>query len=102
VSNEIGYKWVPDGTLDSFEYKLGFGVPLFKPTYPVNQINLYFEYASEWKHERSEYMLKYSQGIQYAKGRWTWEAALQLPLIQDASDADKFNYAVFLGTRFIL
>ncbi|MFC7356656.1 hypothetical protein ACFQO1_03075 [Jejudonia soesokkakensis] len=102
VSNEIGYQWVPDGTLDMFVYKLGFGLPLLKPTYPVNQLNLYFEYTSEWVHERDEYVLKYAQGIQYAKGKWTWEAALQLPLVQDASNVDKFNYAVFLGTRFIL
>lgn len=101
VSNEIGYKWVPDGTLDSFKYKLGFGLPLLKPTYPVNQVNLYFEYTSEWEVERGEYRLLYAQGIQYAKGKFTWEASLQLPLIQDEPEETKFNYSVFLGTRYI-
>lgn len=102
VSNEIGYKWVPDGTLDNLQYKLGFGLPLFKPTYPVNQLNLYFEYASEWLLGRDEYRLLYAQGIQYAVGKLTLDAAIQLPLIQDAPESDKFNYAVFLGTRYIL
>lgn len=101
VSNEIGYKWVPDGTLDAFVYKLGFGLPLLKPTYPVNQLNLYFEYNSEWEFERDEYRLLYAQGIQYAKGKFTWEAAVQLPLVQDAPEESKFNYSVFLGTRYI-
>ena len=34
ISNEIGYNWMPDGTLDEFRYKLGFGLPLLKPQYP--------------------------------------------------------------------
>lgn len=102
ISAEMGYNWVPDGTLDVFVTKLGFGLPLLKPTYPVNQLNLYFEYTSEYFTTREEYLLKYAQGIQYAKGKWTWEAGLQLPLIQDAPEATEFNYSVFLGTRFIL
>ena len=102
ISAETGYVWVPDGTLDKYVTKLGFGLPLLKPTYPVDQLNLYFEYASEWHVERNEYLLKYAQGIQYAKKKWTWEAGIQLPLIQDVPEAIKFNYAVFLGTRYIL
>lgn len=101
ISNEMGYRWVPDGTLDKFLYKLGFGLPVLKPTYPVNQLNLYFEYSSEWLHDRGEYQLLYAQGIQYARKQWTWEAAVQLPLIQDVPEAIAFNYAVFLGTRYV-
>ncbi|MGB0789497.1 MAG: hypothetical protein ACPG7E_01475 [Marinirhabdus sp.] len=102
ISSEIGYKWVPNGTLDVFQQKLGFGLPLLKPTYPVNQLNLYFEYASEWLVSRNEYVLKYAQGIQYARKKWTWEAGIQLPLVQDAPKAEAFNYALFIGARFIL
>lgn len=102
ISSEVGYRWVPDGTLDKFQAKLGFGLPLLKPTYPVNQLNLYFEYSSEWLHERDAYQLLYAQGIQYARKKWTWEMAIQLPLIQDAPVSEQFNYAVFLGTRYIL
>lgn len=102
ISGEAGYSWVPDGTLDMFVTKLGFGLPLLKPTYPVNQLNLYFEYTSEYLTTRDEYLLKYAQGIQYAKGKWTWEAGIQLPLIQNAPEMEKFNYSVFIGTRFII
>ena len=102
ISSEVGYRWVPDGTLDKFQAKLGFGLPLLKPTYPVNQLNLYFEYSSEWLHERDAYQLLYAQGIQYARKKWTWEMAIQLPLIQDAPVSEQLNYAVFLGTRYIL
>lgn len=102
VSNELGYNWMPDGTLDKMVYKLGFGLPLLKPTYPVNQVNLYFEYSSEWFHERSQYELLYAQGIQYARKQWTWEAGIQFPLIQDAPEASKEKYTIYIGTRFIL
>ena len=103
VSNEVGYEWSPEGEMDKFVYKLGFGLPLLKPTYPVNQLNLYFEYISESFTELNEYQLLYAQGIQYARKRWTWEAAVQLPLIQDFRDSTTrdLNYAVFLGTRYI-
>ncbi|PKA82490.1 hypothetical protein ATE92_0620 [Ulvibacter sp. MAR_2010_11] len=104
ISNEVGYQWVPDGVFDKFQYKLGFGVPLLKPTYPVNQLNLFFEYSSESYTTLNEYQLLYAQGIQYAKGKVTVDAAVQFPLIQDiANSAEKdFNYSVFLGMRYIL
>jgi hypothetical protein len=103
VSNEVGYEWMPDGMFDKFVYKLGFGLPLLKPTYPVDQLNLYFEYTSESYTQLNEYQLFYAQGVQYAKKKWTWEAAIQLPLIQDLRPGSQRgnNYSVFLGTRYI-
>ena len=103
VSSEFGYQWVPDGMFDKIRYKLGFGLPLLKPTYPVNQLNLYFEYSSESYTQLDEYQLLYAQGIQYAKGKLTMEAAIQFPLIQDLANSQQrdFNYSVFLGTRYI-
>ena len=38
ISNEVGYTWMPDGTLDEFRYKLGFGLPLLKPQYPKQTV----------------------------------------------------------------
>ena len=81
ISNELGFNWSPENDRDEFRYKLGFGLPLLKPTYPVKQINLYFEYQNNWFIEANEYALLYAQGIQYAKGRLTLETAIQLPLI---------------------
>ena len=102
ISNEFGYNIVANDNFDEFRYKLGFGLPLLKPTYPVNQLNLYFEYSNFYKPELNEYSLLYAQGIQYAKKQFTWEIAVQLPLIQNnVPTLRKLNYSLFLGTRYV-
>jgi len=100
-SSEIGYNLVPNGDLDELRLKLGFGLPLLKPTYPVNQINLFFEYQSSWFTEKDHYLLLYAQGIQYAKGRFTLESAIQFPLIDTGPDFEHRKYSLFLGTRYV-
>ncbi|WP_338350803.1 hypothetical protein [Nonlabens tegetincola] len=100
ISTEVGYNWMPDGTLDEMRAKLGFGLPLLKPQYPNKQLNLYFEYSSHWLHERNWYQLLYAQGIQYARKNITFDLAVQLPLVQEIDDNRALNYSVFLGTRY--
>jgi hypothetical protein len=100
ISTELGYNWMPDGTMDEFRAKLGFGLPLLKPQYPNRQVNLYFEYASSWLTERDWYQLLYAQGVQYAGKNITLDLALQLPLIQHVAQGRAFNYSIFLGTRY--
>ncbi|NNF18400.1 MAG: hypothetical protein HKN61_01390 [Flavobacteriaceae bacterium] len=100
ISTEIGYSMMPGGTMDAFETHLGFGLPLLKPQYPNKQINLYFEYASVWLHERDWYQLLYAQGIQYAAKTVTIDLALQLPLVQDMPEDRAFNYSILMGTRY--
>ena len=99
-SAEMGYNWMPDGSLDEFRTKLGFGLPLLKPQYPNRQVNIYFEYASSWFAERDSYQLLYAQGIQYAGKNITVDLALQLPLVQQAPQGQAFNYGAFFGTRY--
>lgn len=101
ISNELGYNFIPNGDQDELRYKLGFGLPLLKSTYPVKQINLYFEYQNSWFFEKKEYLLLYAQGIQYAIGRLTLEASFQLPLKQTIEDLKQRNYSLFLGTRYV-
>ncbi len=101
ISNELGYNLSPSNDMDEFRYKLGFGLPLLKSTYPVNQVNLYFEYQSSWFTTIDEYLMLYAQGIQYAKGRLTVEASVQFPLIQTVPEAGQRNFSLFLGTRYI-
>ena len=102
ISNEIGYNIVANGNFDEFRYKFGVGLPLLKPTYPVNQLNLYFEYSNLYKPQVEEYSLLFAQGIQYAKKQFTWEMAVQIPLIQNnIAEVRKINYSIFLGTRYI-
>ena len=101
ISNELGYNLQPFNDLDELRYKLGFGLPLLKSTYPVKQVNLYFEYQNSWFTSLGEYLLLYAQGIQYAKGRLTVEAAVQFPLVQTISNEEERNFSLFLGSRFI-
>ncbi|WP_438962317.1 hypothetical protein [Nonlabens sp.] len=100
ISGEIGYNSMPNGTLDEFRAKLGFGLPLLKPQYPNKQLNLYFEYNSVWLHERDWYQLLYSQGVQYALKNITFDLAVQLPLVQEIDANRALNYSIFLGTRY--
>ncbi len=100
ISTELGYNWQPDGTLDEFRSKLGFGLPLLKPQYPNKQINLYFEYTSSLLTERDWYQLLYAQGIQYAGKNLTFDLSVQLPLIQNMPTSRELNYSVFIGTRY--
>jgi len=101
ISNELGYNLIPGNKRDELIYKLGFGLPLLKSTYPVKQINLYFEYQNKWFVETNDFLLLYAQGIQYAKGKITVETAIQFPLDQTISEEEKRDYSLFLGTRFV-
>ena len=100
ISNEVGYNWMPDGTLDELRYKLGFGLPLLKPQYPNKQINLYFEYTSSWFFERDWYQLLYAQGVQYAGKNITFDLAVQIPLVNDVDAGRQLKYSLFLGARY--
>lgn len=100
ISAEVGYSIVPNSNLDEYRARLGFGLPLLKPRYPVNQLNLYFEYGLDHSAEGDYTKINMSQGIQYAKGRLTVEAALQLPLYQ-RNVYHAMNSNILLGTRYI-
>ena len=91
---------MPNGTLDEFRSKLGFGLPLLKPQYPNKQLNLYFEYTSVILNERDWYQLLYSQGIQYAGKNITYDLAVQVPLVQDVDANRELKYSIFIGTRY--
>ncbi len=101
VANELGYNWSPETQTDELVHKLGFGLPLLKPTYPVNQINLYFEYSGYWMTQQSDYQLLFAQGIQYARGKYIVEASLQLPLVQNMPELQKHKSSLFIGGRYV-
>ena len=100
ILGEVGYLIDPNGNLDEWRQQLGFGLPLLKPTYPVKQLNLYFEYRSSWFTELDAYALFYAQGIQYAVGRVTVETSLQLPLTNNVPEAQQRRYSLFMGARY--
>ncbi|AXT19067.1 hypothetical protein D7030_14445 [Flavobacteriaceae bacterium AU392] len=100
ITSELGYNWIPNGTLDHLRYKLGFGLPLLKPQFPNKQINLYFEYSNFWIFERNWYQLLYAQGIQYAGKDFTIDVSVQVPLVNDVDTGRELNYSLFLGGRY--
>ena len=100
ISTEVGYNWMPNGTLDELRAKVGFGLPLLKPQYPNKQLNLYFEYTNSWVTERDWYQLLYSQGVQLSLKNINIDVALQLPLVNDVDQGRKFKYSLFLGSRY--
>lgn len=101
LSFESGFEHEPTTDFDKVVVKAGLGLPLLKPTYPVNQLNLYFEPQVEIFTEFEASRLLYAQGIQYAKGVWTWEASYQFPITQSDAIPVQRDYSIFLGTRFI-
>ncbi len=101
ITTELGINHAPQNEDDEIRYKLGFGLPLKKPAYPVDQINLYFEYQSSWFFESENYFLGFAQGIQYAKNQVTVEAAIQLPLAQSMPLNRTRKWSLFLGTRYV-
>lgn len=102
ISSELGYNISPVPAMNDARLKLGFGLPLLKPSYPVNQLNLFFEYQANYWTATQEYLMLYAQGLQYAKGRMTVEAAFQWPLWQQVALERTRLYSVYLGFRYVL
>lgn len=101
ISQELGYQITPNSDRDFFTYRFGFGLPLFKQVYPVNQLNLYFEYHNNWYTAVDEYELHYAQGIQYAIDQVTFDFAVLIPLVQDIAFKEKRDYSILFGARYV-
>jgi hypothetical protein len=102
IASELGYNFSPVAAMNDARLKLGFGLPLLKPTYPVRQINLFFEYQANYWTATQEYLMLYAQGLQYATGQLTIEAAFQWPLWQKVPLERTRLYSVYLGFRYVI
>lgn len=100
IGAEFGYRYVGGDNPDFFKFDVGFGLPLLKPTYPVDQVNLYFEYHSELYSSGGSNVF-FSQGIQYAKNRLTLDLALQLPLKERNTEIIDRKFKLLIGTRYV-
>lgn len=100
ISNELGVGFDYFHQDQEIRYKLGFGLPLKKQVYPVDQVNLYFEYQTSYFFEFDELLMLYAQGIQYAKGQFTYDLSVQVPLKQRVARYRERDLSIFLGTRF--
>ncbi|MFN7115903.1 MAG: hypothetical protein ACK4TA_03840 [Saprospiraceae bacterium] len=119
LQGELGYTFIyaeknPENNGEimpnMLEAKLGFGLPLLKPTYPVNQLNLYFEYEGVYMtgflhngiHDYgAQYGIYFAQGIQYAIKQWTIDFSVQVPLSQEMPEHMARKVNVLSGFRFI-
>ncbi len=108
LAAELGYGYVPGNTrLSRLGYKLGVGLPLLEPIYPVKQLNLFVE--TEGMHlprfeGDAQYGLYAAPGIQFAKGRYTFDASVQFPLNQQlqGSPGLERRLQTLVGFRVIL
>ena len=101
INQELGYALMPESTKDEIRYKVAFGLPLLKPSFPLRQLSLYFEYQASWFVERRDYLLMYAQGLQYSHGRMTFEMAYQWPLSQELAEPEIRAHSIFLSTRLV-
>lgn len=105
---EFGYAAMPSAShLNHWLYKLGFGLPLLKPVYPVNQVNLYFELEGmnlPRHHGISRFGYYYAQGLQYARGRFTFDLSVQFPISQQFHGTQTFERRCWtlVGARMII
>lgn len=106
VQSELGYSLMYGGAhLNHLGYKLGVGLPLRKPSYPVNQVTVYLEsegvnFASH--HGQAQYGYFTAPGIQYAKKRFTFDLSLQLPIAQSLQASLVRRWVGLAGVRMIL
>jgi len=108
ILGETGYRYQSGDFSDQLVSKFGIGLPLLKPTYPVKQINLYFQYESVYNIQDNRYKLFYGQGIQLAYDQFTIDFEVQIPLIQTEGnhahhthDHEKRLYSLVFGGRYI-
>nr|MBS0038186.1 hypothetical protein [Saprospiraceae bacterium] len=106
IQAELGYAIIPSNShLNYLSYKLGVGIPLLKPSYPVNQINVYIE--SEAIHLKSQngnarYAYYLAPGLQYARGKFTLETSLQFTIREELPITYLRNWSLLLGGRMVI
>lgn len=106
VQSEIGYALMYGGShLNNLAYKFGVGLPLLKPRYPVNQVTVYLESEGmnfPTHHEEAQFGLFTAPGLQYARGRFTFDFSFQFPLAQNLQPSLQRKWSGLAGARMIL
>lgn len=105
IQSELGYMLSNETSSHMHKmliYKLGFGLPLLKPNYPVKQVTLYFEYEGLAVPRYDHFAVFYAQGVQYAYRKWTFDFSLQWPLKQSLPIGLQRDFSALAGFRFII
>ena len=100
---DFGYNRVNGAANDNFLYNLSVGVPLLPVRYPQRQINLFAEINGHYLFEPQLNNIFLTPGLQFIPGRRVlFETALQIPVLQNKNIENKTNFAIILGTRFLI
>lgn len=105
IQSEVGYMLSNETNSHMHKmlmFKLGFGLPLLKPSYPVKQITLYFEYEGLAVTRYDHFAVFYAQGLQYAYKKWTFDLSLQWPLRQSLPIGLQRDFSALAGFRFVI
>jgi hypothetical protein len=106
LQSEMGYSVMYGGAhLNNLNYKFGIGLPLLKPTYPVNQVTVYLETEGQnfkQHHGKSQYGYFVAPGLQYARKRFTFDLSVQVPLAQQLQPSLFRKWSGLVGARVIL
>ncbi|MCF6213948.1 MAG: transporter [Flavobacteriaceae bacterium] len=101
--NDFGYTLSNKGATDSFSYNFSVGIPLLPQKYPQKQLNSFLEFNGNYLFDSKIHTLFISPGLQFIPGRrFLFETSFQIPVIQQNIRANKTNYMLLLGTRFLL
>jgi hypothetical protein len=100
---DFGYNITSNGATDNFLYNFSVGIPLLPQKYPQKQINSFLEFNGNYVIDPKIHTLFISPGLQFIPGRRIlFETSFQIPVIQNNIVANKTNYMLLLGTRFLI
>ncbi|PHQ56618.1 MAG: hypothetical protein COC16_02830 [Lutibacter sp.] len=103
VYSDFGYHITSDDTTDNFTYNFSIGIPLLSHQYPQKQLNTFLEFNGNYLFVPKVHTVFISPGFQFIPGRRILvETSFQIPVVQKNVLANKTNYMVLLGTRFLL
>jgi hypothetical protein len=102
IYGDFGYQITNKNATDNFSYNFSVGIPLLPHQYPQKQINTFLEFNGNYLFEPKVNTVFISPGIQFIPGRRILiESSFQIPVVQQNITANKTNYMVLLGTRFL-
>ena len=103
VYADFGYNITSGNATDNFSYNFSVGKPLLPHKYPQKQLNLFLEMNGNYLFDPKVHTLFFSPGLQLIPGRRIlFESSFQIPIVQKNVLANKTNYMILLGTRFLI
>lgn len=100
---DFGYTITNKGATDNFSYNFSVGLPLLEQKYPQKQLNTFLEFNGNYLLDPNINTVFISPGLQFIPGRRLLvETSFQLPVLQQNIKANKTNYMLLVGIRFLI